>query len=532
MILHSKCPVCGKKAIEKSNKTIAGLKFIVLECGHNITSVPTKADDISLTSEEGLKPYPYQVEGAKFVIEESSGRALICDEMGLGKTIQAMMVAKFLYDHNPNHKFLAVLRSGLRMQWFKEFQRWCGEDWMIQILEQEDQFVFSKAKGYIISIDLLYRFKDIDKWIERLGVELIILDECQSIMNHESKRTNCVRQICKSVPKVIALSGTPIKNHAGEYFPILNILHPEKFPSLINYQRKWVDTYWDVNSGKYKYGGIRDPKEFKEFTSDFILRRTREDVNDQILLACGNKPKRDWRFSELGKAVEQAYRATMDEFTDYYLYSNDSEFQRSSNILAYMSKMRHLTGLAKIESVVNFIEDFILETDRKFVLFCHHEDVMDLIAKKLEKVRQEWPTEFGAKICQIRSHMDMMERERQVEEFKGGSRIMIASTLASSEGLNLQFCSDYGMMERQWNPANEEQAEARFIRIGQKATIVNGTYFIATGTIDEFFSELVEKKRSIMANTLDGAEYKWEESSLMKELADTLARQNMQRFKL
>jgi len=79
--------------------------------------------------------------------------------------------------------------------------------------------------------------------------------------------------------------------------------------------------------------------------------------------------------------------------------------------------------------------------------------------------------------------MDMMERERQVEEFKGGSRIMIASTLASSEGLNLQFCSDYGMMERQWNPANEEQAEARFIRIGQKATIVNGTYFIATGTI-------------------------------------------------
>lgn len=36
------------------------------------------------------------------------------------------------------------------------------------------------------------------------------------------------------------------------------------------------------------------------------------------------------------------------------------------------------------------------------------------------------------------------------------------------KGLNLQSCSDCVVLERQWKPANEKQAEARFIRIGAK----------------------------------------------------------------
>jgi len=58
-----------------------------------------------------------------------------------------------------------------------------------------------------------------------------------------------------------------------------------------------------------------------------------------------------------------------------------------------------------------------------------------------------------------------------VDQFKDNSncRIMLASTLAAGEGLNLQFCSFYIMMERQWNPANEEQPEGRFSRPEQTA---------------------------------------------------------------
>lgn len=531
MIITKSCTVCGKKAEEQSSILLGGLKFITLKCGHNITSVPLTINDLDITSSDGMKPYRYQIEGAKFVIENSDGRALIADEMGLGKTIQALMVVR-----NQNFRALYVVKAGLRIQWFKENIRWLGEDWMSQIIQSEKDFILKGAKGYIISIDLLYRFKDLESWIAKLGIDIVVVDECQTIKNHESKRTNCLRVICKNVEHVIALSGTPIKNHAGEYFPILNILKPEKFPSLIGYQRNWVDSYFNANSGRYQYGGLKNPARFQEYTKDFIIRRTRQDVSEEIQLACGNEPRRMNRFSELGKEVNKMYQNTMNEFEDYMMSNSDTAFAQSSNILAYMSKMRHITGIAKVESVINFVEDFIVENDysRKLVLFCHHIDVMDLIFNSLSELQGTWKAEFGESISQIRSEYNMERRQSEIELFRSDKcRIMIASTLAASEGLNLQFCSDYGIVERQWNPANEEQAEARFIRIGQKASSVNGTYFIATGTIDEFFAELVERKRGIMKNTLDANEnYRWDESSIMKELSEILLQKGGKRFKL
>lgn len=87
------------------------------------------------------------------------------------------------------------------------------------------------------------------------------------------------------------------------------------------------------------------------------------------------------------------------------------------------------------------------------------------------------------------------------------------------------------MLERQWNPANEEQAESRFHRFGQLNPVAVN-YLIATETIDEYFSELVEKKRAIVAQTLDGKEVAWETNSLMKELAAILVQKGTKKWSL
>jgi SNF2 family DNA or RNA helicase len=123
----------------------------------------------------------------------------------------------------------------------------------------------------------------------------------------------------------------------------------------------------------------------------------------------------------------------------------------------------------------------------------------------------------------LHSGLDGNDRTKLVENFKNNpnARILIASTLAAGEGLNLQFCSDAVLLERQWNPANEEQVEGRFHRFGQLNN-VSITYMLASGTIDEFFTELVEIKRSIVAATLDKKEIAWNQQSLMKELAEIL----------
>ena len=101
---------------------------------------------------------------------------------------------------------------------------------------------------------------------------------------------------------------------------------------------------------------------------------------------------------------------------------------------------------------------------------------------------------------------------------------IIGSTLAMGEGVDRlqEVCNDCIIAERQWNPANEEQAESRLIRIGQKKYFVNATYPIATDTIDEYFTDIIELKRRSMKETLDGKEASWEEGSLMIALYEAI----------
>ena len=103
------------------------------------------------------------------------------------------------------------------------------------------------------------------------------------------------------------------------------------------------------------------------------------------------------------------------------------------------------------------------------------------------------------------------------------ARVLVGNTLSLGTGHNLQVASECILMEREWNPSKEEQAEGRLPRPGQTADKITATYMTAVGTVDEYFATIVEKKRGIMSSTLDGADYKWDESSMIKELAEVLA---------
>jgi len=511
MITTRICKVCNKRAEEVSSFTLAGILFQTFKCGHSATfnTLTPKSFD-SFRSLDNKTPFPFQKEGAAWAMS-SDGRFLITDEMGLGKTIQFLMVAQAM----EGTRFLICCKSSLKIQWAKETYRWCNEA-LCQVIENENEFILPGCKGYIVSYDLLWRFKDIPAFVQRLGVNLIGLDEVQHLKNTNSKRTNGVRQACKEVDYIGALSGTPIKNNAGEFFPILNILHPEKFPRLDHFKMRWIQSYWDGKT--MKDGGLRNADAFREYTKDFILRRTREEVMPDL-----PKISRDFRFFELGSVVEEAYKATLKEFQDYYLYGGIGESGREKevNTLTYFTKMRHLTGIAKIDPVVEHVEDFLTDTPRKIVVFVHHKDVASSIIGRLKGLDAVADKED---ILSLTSDLNPEQRDEVVQKFWSDKyRVLVASTLASGEGLNLQCCSDCVVVERQWNPANEEQAESRFIRIGQESSKVNATYPVAVGTVDEFFAEIVEKKRSMISNSLDGTNFAWDESSIMKELADVLA---------
>lgn len=570
--LTQKCPQCNKLAEYEKEFIIGSSKIVKFKCGHFIRQEHLVAEKRpeDVVSLDGKKLFPYQCRGVEFGIA-SEGRCLISDEMGLGKTSQALIImamneAKFM-------PFLGVVKSSLTKQWQYEAMRWIGEDCWVQVIkDKQDQFL-PGMRGYIISYDMVRRFaesglgkkksKIIDvsntltrvgfnfdrpeeyegpvltaseklakedsfliKQIKKLGIKTIVLDEVQQIKNTESKRTIYVRELCKEVEHIIALSGTPIKNNALEYFPILNILQPTMFPRFSSFQMNHCDTYFD--GYKYKAGGLRYPKEFLEKTKNFIIRREMKDVKDE--LPTPQDPiARNFSFHDMGKEVAKMYEDSLREMLDYMEEdSNAGSFASEGNILKYLTKMRHITGLAKIDPCIDHCMEFLGSCDRKMLIFVHHKDVAEILQMRLGSLMKELdlsePIRFEAG----------QDAQKFVNDFKLGPRIAIVSTLAGGEGMDglQEFCSDLIVLERQWNPANEEQAEKRISqRIGQK-NHVTGTYFVAVGTVDEFFSEIVERKREIVNKTLSGQAVVWSESSLIKELTERLQSEGLKRWSL
>jgi SWI/SNF-related matrix-associated actin-dependent regulator of chromatin subfamily A-like protein 1 len=534
--IKNKCSFCHKTAEAEKEFEISGKTVLRLKCGHIVQKEHLReSSPEQLISLDGKSPYKFQCEGIRFA-ENSSGRCLIADEMGLGKTIQALGLIAL---HKEMQPFLAIVKSSLKTQWQRETMRWIGEESFAQIIESARDHFIPGMTGYIISYDLLRRFvgktkvedtEDISEdkaygvvrraeikvnslidTIKKLKIKTIILDECQQIKNTQSQRTVEVRDICREVDHVIALSGTPIKNNASEYFPVLNILKPEIFPTYSKFLLNDCDSYF--NGYSYKTAGLRNPERFAQKTKSFIIRRTRDEVMPDL-----PKIARNFQFCDLAKEVEKAYIDTFKQFRDEYNSGNSNSFEESSNILAFLSKMRHLTGLSKINPVIDQVIQIMGSTNDRVTIFVHHQDVAEILINKLNSLFKELDIPPCAR---HQAGSSALETEKNFEK----SRVLVCSTLAGGEGLNLQkLCFRFIMMERQWNPANEEQAESRFPRPeGLKVESIEGTYFVAVGTVDEFFSEIVERKREWVGKTLDGKAVQWDQSSLIKELSETLA---------
>jgi SNF2 family DNA or RNA helicase len=509
-ILRQQCKVCDKIAVEISRIKIGKTLLIKLACGHTLSSqvLATGAASVyeNIIFTDGGKPRPYQIEAIKFG-EAADCNFILADEQGLGKTIEVGSLLKL----HPEQLLPAVIvcPSAVKLQWLYELKHICGTDkqFLPQVISSGIEKAIPGFQIYIITYDIL-KNKDVLDFLPEGYIKTVIIDECQKIKNHLSERAKAVQRVARSAKHVIPMSGSPIYNHAGEYFTVLNLVAPMKFP---HYQR-YIDNYCDSynNGWAQKIGGLKNKDLFHAETKDIIIRRTKAEVLPDL-------PEKERKFHhvELDRKLNKVYDALIKELEDS-MYDEDA-FGATGSAIAIMSRMRHITGISKVAECVDFVTEFLLSTDRKIVVFVHHHDVMGMLQTQLD----QWCAEgdFG-KVCVLHSGLSGNERTALVEIFKSSAdrRVMLCMF---TEGLNLQFCSDAIVLERQWTPKKEEQSEDRFHRFGQ-VNKVSITYFIASGTIDDFLTELVEIKRARIAATVDNEDIEWNQQSLMKELAEAL----------
>ena len=558
--LQDRCPECGKVAkekfaIETMDKEGNKVKLITLECFHIIKKIIPKATNFELMisnfwKEEvknckhkwnenqclecgEFKLFDFQVIGAQFAKNALAvGKGcLIADEMGLGKTVQGLSILRF--DKQKKYKTMVVTKSAIKFQWFKQAVRWLGPDYIAQIISTSRDYIMPGLNLYIIPYDLLRRFKK--EKLYALGINLVILDEVQQIKNPDSSRTQEVRKLISANPdcKVIELSGTPWKNRGSELFVALNLIDPVKFYSFQHFLDTWVEFYYQGNTKKQ--GGIRNVKKFKEYISNLVIRREYDEVMKEFPLV-----KRDKLPVQLDDLNQSNYDDATSDFVAWWnqiVLGGEEEKTSGMEIIAKLQRMRHICGVAKIPATLSYLEDFVEEADDKIVVFVHHKDVGQLMFRALtntdEKENPDWHElakavkEENIKVLAYTSEHTGTEKGTIIQDtFNNTKRvIMIASTLACGEGLDLQTCCKAILHERQWNPQNEDQAApGRFKRIGQASkqiTVVNPE---GEGTTDEYLDAMVDRKRRYFHAVHNSSEIvTWNQDEQMRELANTIA---------
>lgn len=497
MKLTSNCPNCGRvKTIHCEYKRTElnyrnGHEILIhyktYKCGHTeILETDLTVEEKFFASLNGKKSaYQYQRDGLGFTVQ-SDYNCLIADAMGLGKTIQAELAIRTL------NKFpvLIVVKSATTMQWIRETHEWAFNDPLaIFPIIGTKSFIPPGFKCYLISMDTLGRNGTWKKLV-KMGFKCVVVDECHSFKDEGSSRTAALIQLIREgkIAHKIFLSGTPIKNRAGEYFTVLNLLAPDYFPSQHSFKTRWLEP--EGNPVQYKRLNPYRVDQFKELISKWVIRREKHEVLKDL-----PSFTRNFQYITIeDQDLKNSYNKQLDLMQNLM---NSGQLTDTFSILGQLQKLRRLTGLAKISTCHEYVTEFLENTDDKIAIGIQHESVRDALYVMLQKYN-----------CLKLSGEDSTWRKDDiVQRFKEDKhRVLVINELAGGVGLNLQMCANCLVLERQWNAADEEQFESRFHRNGQTKPVI-ADYMIASGTIDEWFHNMNEEKRQICGETLSGYEF-------------------------
>ena len=512
MTLSIQCEHCQKKVSVEAEQYLEPLKVWIQKytCGHSVLVHQLEVvADANYHALDGSKKecYEYQVTGVKKV-EETNYNCLIADAMGLGKTIQAIVALR----NAPPELLPAIIvvKSATIYQWVREFREWGSLDdlGILPIFSKDSPFI-PGFKAYLVSMDLINRQDKAGNWIivDKLLVlnpKFIIVDECHSFKDRDSKRTHALVRLIKNggIKHKLFLSGTPIKNRAGEYFTVLNLLAPDHFPSWTRFASRWLEANEKGVPTRIRPYALED---FKKLTSRWIIRREKSEV----LTNLPEFSRQDEYLDTNHEWLKTSYNRELSLFDNAL---NSEEGLDGMAILAWLNRLRQITEQAKVNATIEYVEEFLESCDdEKIAIGVHHKAVRDALYYSLEQK--------GYRPLKL-SGEDSSERKDWIQqEFsQPHRRVLVINMLSGGVGLNLQCCAHTLIIARQWSSADEEQYESRFHRNGQEKPVV-AKYMHIKGTIDEFFAEMVAEKRQIFNETVSDWEFGSDYKSL-KQLSE------------
>jgi SNF2 family DNA or RNA helicase len=462
---------------------------------------------------------PYQVRGYSWLafLRRWGLGACLADDMGLGKTVQALTLIQrdWLQSRSASdaesRPVLLICPMSVVGNWQKEAARFTPDLPVLVhhgLSRKKGEAFRAEASKYALvlsSYALLHRDFELLKQVPWAGV---ILDEAQNIKNPETKQSHAARGL--SADYRIALTGTPVENHVGDLWSVMDFLNPGLLGSRAEFKRAFF----------YPIQFYRDEtvtRQLKRLTGPFVLRRLK---TDKTIIADLPDKLEMKVFCTLTKEQASLYAAVVAE-AGKALEKADG-IQRKGVVLATLSKLKQVCNhpaqflgdnstiagrSGKLARLTEMLEEVLAEGDRALV-FTQFTEMGALIQRHLQET-------FGHEVLFLHGGVSKHRRDRLVARFHESAngkhpssdvpRVFILSLKAGGTGLNLTAANHVFHFDRWWNPAVENQATDRAFRIGQRRN-VQVHKFLCAGTLEEKIDEMIERKQALAGSIVGSGE--------------------------
>ncbi|MFT6387150.1 MAG: superfamily II DNA or RNA helicase [Cellvibrionaceae bacterium] len=461
---------------------------------------------------------PYQWLGVCWLqhLKQHQVNGLLADDMGLGKTLQALSHLS-LEQHQGELKqpALVIAPTSLLHNWSAEIKRFTPHLQHLIIHGPQRHQYWTQLNDYHILISSYQSVaNDLKHW-QRHVLSWVILDEAQVIKNPRTRASQAVRQLDSA--HRLCLSGTPVENHLGELWSLLDFLMPDCLGS----HKAFKSTY----QKPIEEDGNHDKlQKLLQRIAPFMLRRSKDQVAQDLPAKTEIHETislNDDQQAFYEKIKSTGWQQLQEDLSDELQDDRKTRGQQQILLLTALLKLRqvccdpqllgeHGVSSAKREHCIEMISKLVAE-NRAILVFSQFTSMLDLLATDLN----------AQSIPYLMLTGQTRKRQQMVDAFqKGDAPVFLISLKAGGVGLNLTRADTVIHYDPWWNNAAEQQATDRAHRIGQNKPVF--VYkLIAENTIEEKIAQLQQRKALLSQHVKHRAQVSGSDFAL--KLEDLLA---------
>ena len=464
---------------------------------------------------------PYQVSGIQWLQDLYNLRlgALLADDMGLGKTLQTLSFLDDLRSRDEMGPVLIVVPSSLIFNWQDEIQKFTPE-LKLHIFSAQDIEKISKLLAHntqTVVITTYGMLAEHEAYFSQYKFNIVIFDEAQNLKNLSTKRTSSARAVTGNFK--ICLTGTPMENHYGEFYSLIDLLVPGSLGELADFRKHFVNTELIPREKM---------DDLKLKIKPLLLRRTKKEIIDQLPEKVETKVSIAFeeRQKEIYRDIALSYNERVKETmalagvasVQLQMLTAILRLRQACSDPAALPNVRYDKVPPKIETLLESIKELV-ESGESALVFTQFIQTLEHTAQIL---RQN-----NIPVFVLHGKVPTKQRRAILSEFSklASGAVLIMTLKTGGVGLNLTKASYVFHLEPWWNPSVENQATDRAHRLGQNKAVQVFKY-IMHESLEEKIELLKERKdkkfKSLFATTEQVSEIDAVSTALSKEDFDLL----------